>query len=246
MGAETTARGQYTTESGTTEQGALGDEASLALLCREVQCLSRERRSVSGISIWAELRALLPASVRRTTYAQELIARLHTPEARLLLLDLAVGPRLDQLAFDFNLETQATRELIAQVRRAVREPSWSTESYSGAKADRRCGNIDARLANCAVVEIDALRAALVQRISMQLTATINELFVTRERVASVLGLSEVAFRKRLERGKMNWPPSEVRQLPGWKRPRAGWTLETLRTQPELSAEALSQLGQQPV
>ena len=82
-------------------------------------------------------------------------------------------------------------------------------------------------------------------IGVETQARRDSLFVTRERVAEVRGLTDSAFRKRIERKNEEWPDQVSWQPDSSKQQRTGWFLCDISGHPKLDSKKLQALSENP-
>lgn len=74
----------------------------------------------------------------------------------------------------------------------------------------------------------------------------ERLFVSRARVAEVLGISEEALRGKIRKGRGGWPAWSLRRPPGQDRTRAGWFIDELKGLSDITAAMLVTLRESPM
>ena len=156
----------YTNREHATED-APTDEGVLALYARLLEPLAGRGGRELVLPEWPDFVSRLPARIRSTQPGQEYIARLHRPEAALLLVDLEYGPRVSQLAQELGVTNSSLAATIGRARELLRGSLDEHKLLQGRVVQPPRSADDLKTATSALGEIDRMRATLVQRAAGQ-------------------------------------------------------------------------------
>lgn len=162
MANRSRARGTKTTDDERQVQGTSTDEGLLSWYMRILEPLAGRSGRQLAPSEWRSLVQSFPDGVRNEPYVQELIARLHRPEAIMLITDLVYGTRLSQIAEAATQDLPSLSEVVERSREILRVLPEQDLRSSAALGERRHVQGLRDAATSALGQVDRLRAALAR------------------------------------------------------------------------------------
>ncbi len=142
---------------------ALTDDEVLAFYARLHEPLAGRSGREFQFSDWPDLKKHLPVEALSKPYTEEVLSRIHLPEAVLMLADLAFGRRVSKLAKELGVDDNALAITLKRAREIVRGSLEEHKMEAGSVAAPPRSSADKEAATTALGVIDEMRSALVKR-----------------------------------------------------------------------------------